>query len=72
MPLGYPRDDSFQAPDFYQRLGYEVFGVIDRHPWGYQKVFLQKRLAWPLMAEDNGEAMGLGASGAACISSAPA
>ena len=46
MPLGYPRDDSFQAPDFYQRLGYEVFGVIDRHPWGYQKVFLQKRLAW--------------------------
>jgi len=36
---------SFQAPDFYQRLGYEVFGVIDGYPRGYQKVFLKKRLA---------------------------
>ncbi len=36
---------SFQAPDFYQRLGYEVFGVIDGYPQGYQKVFLKKRLA---------------------------
>jgi GNAT superfamily N-acetyltransferase len=36
---------SFQAPDFYQRLGYEIFGVIDGYPRGYQKVFLQKCLA---------------------------
>ena len=36
---------SFQAPGFYQRLGYEVFGVIDGYPQGYQKVFLKKRLA---------------------------
>ena len=35
---------SFQAPYFYQRLGYEVFGVIDGYPRGYQKVFLKKRL----------------------------
>ena len=35
---------SFQAPDFYQRLGYEVFGVIDGYPRGYQKVFLKKHL----------------------------
>jgi ribosomal protein S18 acetylase RimI-like enzyme len=36
---------SFQAPTFYQRLGYEVFGIIDGYPQGYQKVFLKKRLA---------------------------
>ena len=36
---------SFQAPGFYQRLGYEVFGVIDGYPRGYQKMFLKKRLA---------------------------
>jgi GNAT superfamily N-acetyltransferase len=35
---------SFQAPAFYQRLGYEVFGVIDGYPEGHQKVFLKKRL----------------------------
>jgi hypothetical protein len=36
---------SFQAPGFYQRLGYEVFGVIHGYPRGYQKWFLKKRLA---------------------------
>jgi GNAT superfamily N-acetyltransferase len=36
---------SFQAPDFYQRLGYEIFGVIKGYPRGNQKVFLKKRLA---------------------------
>jgi GNAT superfamily N-acetyltransferase len=36
---------SFQAPDFYQRLGYEVFGVIDGYPQSYQKLFLKKHLA---------------------------
>jgi GNAT superfamily N-acetyltransferase len=36
---------SFQAPDFYRRLGYEVFGVVDGYPQGYQKVFVKKRLA---------------------------
>lgn len=35
---------SFQAPGFYQRLGYEVFGTLD-YPPDHQRFFLKKRLA---------------------------
>ena len=35
---------SFQAPGFYQKLGYEVFGVLD-YPPDHKRYFLQKRLA---------------------------
>lgn len=36
---------SFQAPDFYQRNGYEIFGVLQDHPAeGMDQYFLQKRL----------------------------
>lgn len=35
---------SFQAPDFYRRLGYEVWAEIDGFPNGYRKFFLRKRL----------------------------
>jgi GNAT superfamily N-acetyltransferase len=35
---------SFQAPDFYCKLGYEVFGVIDDHPRGHRRLFLRKYL----------------------------
>jgi GNAT superfamily N-acetyltransferase len=34
---------SFQAPGFYPRLGYEVFGELD-YPPGHKRIFLQKRL----------------------------
>jgi len=34
---------SFQAPGFYQRLGYEIFGTLD-HPPGAKRYFLRKRL----------------------------
>jgi len=37
---------SFQAPGFYQKLGYQVFGTLD-YPPGHQRYFLQKRLALP-------------------------
>jgi len=35
---------SFQAADFYQKLGYQVIGVVEDHPEGFQQFFLEKRL----------------------------
>ncbi|BAY36874.1 GCN5-related N-acetyltransferase [Nostoc sp. NIES-2111] len=35
---------SFQALGFYQRLGYEIFGVLENFPPGHQRYFLQKNL----------------------------
>jgi GNAT superfamily N-acetyltransferase len=35
---------SFQAPGFYPKLGYEVFGELDWSP-EFKRVFLRKRLA---------------------------
>jgi GNAT superfamily N-acetyltransferase len=35
---------SFHAPDFYRRLGYEVFGVLDGYKSGYVRYFLKKML----------------------------
>ena len=34
---------SFQARDFYERLGYEVFGQLTDFPPGHKRYFLQKR-----------------------------
>jgi len=36
---------SFEAKPFYERLGYEVFGVLENYPEGHCKYFLKKRLA---------------------------
>ena len=35
---------SFQAQDFYQALGYQVFAVLEDYPTGYQRVSLQKKI----------------------------
>ena len=35
---------SFQAPDFYKKLGYEVFGDLPDYPAGHQRFFLTKQL----------------------------
>ena len=35
---------SFQAPGLYQRLGYEVYGVMPNYPRGHSKYNLRKRL----------------------------
>ncbi|BAZ32845.1 putative N-acetylmannosamine-6-phosphate epimerase superfamily protein [Cylindrospermum sp. NIES-4074] len=35
---------SFQALGFYERLGYEKFGVLEDFPPGHQRYFLQKQI----------------------------
>ena len=35
---------SFQAPGFYKKYGYEVFGVLEDFPAGHQRYFLKKEL----------------------------
>ncbi len=35
---------SFQAPAFYPKRGYEVFGTLDDYPPGSQRFFFYKRL----------------------------
>ena len=36
---------SFQAPGFYQKLGYELFGEITNFPAGNSRFFFQKHLS---------------------------
>ncbi len=36
---------SFQAPDFYRKLGYSSIAAFDDYPRGYSQIFLRKRLA---------------------------
>lgn len=36
---------SFQAPKFYEKLGFEVFGKIENFPDTYTRYFLVKRLS---------------------------
>lgn len=35
---------SYQSPEFYKRMGYEVFAVNDEYPEGIQQFFLKKKL----------------------------
>jgi GNAT superfamily N-acetyltransferase len=35
---------SFQAPEFYQGLGYQAFGSVDGYPDGHRKLFFRKDL----------------------------
>lgn len=35
---------SFQAPDFYKKHGYQVFGELPDFPAGHQRYFLKKQL----------------------------
>ena len=42
--LAFLETHSFQAPEFYQKQGYEVFGVLEDYPAGHQQIFFKKRL----------------------------
>ena len=35
---------SFQAPEFYKKHGYQVFGVLEDFPPGHQRLYLVKKL----------------------------
>ncbi|KAA3656946.1 MAG: GNAT family N-acetyltransferase [Chloroflexi bacterium] len=35
---------SFQAPEFYKKYGYQVFGELKDFPTGYTRLFLSKEL----------------------------
>ncbi len=36
---------SFNAPGFYQKLGYEITGQVEGHPAGHTWYHLMKRLS---------------------------
>jgi len=36
---------NFQAPDFYQKQGYQQMGVLEDCPPGHQRLYLKKRFA---------------------------
>jgi ribosomal protein S18 acetylase RimI-like enzyme len=35
---------SYQAPGFYEKLGYEIFGVLEDYPLGHQRFYMRKTL----------------------------
>lgn len=35
---------SFQGPEFYEKLGYKVFGELDNFPPGHSRIFFYKYL----------------------------
>ena len=37
---------TFQAPKFYQRLGYREFGRLDDFPPGHSRIWFSKALRW--------------------------
>jgi ribosomal protein S18 acetylase RimI-like enzyme len=35
---------SFQAPQFYEKLGYKIVGAFEEYPESIKKFFLEKKL----------------------------
>jgi GNAT superfamily N-acetyltransferase len=40
----YLDSSDFQAPGFYEKLGYKVFGKLEDYPPGHQRFYLVKRI----------------------------
>lgn len=38
---------DYQAPGFYEKLGFKVFGTLQDYPVGHQRFYLEKRLREP-------------------------
>jgi GNAT superfamily N-acetyltransferase len=38
---------SFQAPAFYEKLGYRTFGRLVNHPKGHERIYYSKELSHP-------------------------
>ena len=43
---------EFQAPGFYERHGYRVFGTLEGFPPGYRRYYLVKELSGPVTPND--------------------
>ena len=43
---------TFQAPDFYEKLGYEVFGVLPNYPKKNERIYFWKSLSSEEVADD--------------------
>jgi hypothetical protein len=35
---------DYQAPGFYEKLGFKVFGKLGNYPTGHQRFYLMKRI----------------------------
>jgi GNAT superfamily N-acetyltransferase len=46
---------SFQAVEFYQKLGYTIFGELEDFPQGHKRCLLRKRLAGPQNPDGGGD-----------------